>query len=53
MLRMGLCGLGKKLVLAHLFSSDSHYQGPDFHALTNYFYRNQIWSVRCVLGVNN
>lgn len=29
--------------------SDSHYQGPDFRAFTNCFYRNQVWGVRRVL----
>lgn len=28
--------------------SDSHYQGPDFRAFTNCFYRNQVWGVRRV-----
>lgn len=30
--------------------TDSHYQGPDFRAFTNCFYRNQVWGVRRVLG---
>lgn len=29
--------------------TDSHYQGPDYRAFTNCFYRNQIWGVRRVL----
>lgn len=33
--------------------TDSHYQGPDFRAFTSCFYRNQVWGVRRVLGVNN
>lgn len=33
--------------------TDSHYQGPDYRAFTNCFYRNQVWGVRRVLGANN
>lgn len=29
--------------------SDSHYQGPDYRAFTNCFYRNQVWGIRRVL----
>jgi hypothetical protein len=32
--------------------TDSHYQGPDYRAFTNCFYRNQVWGVRRVLGAN-
>lgn len=32
--------------------TDSHYQGPDYRAFTNCFYRNQVWGVRRVLGNN-
>lgn len=33
--------------------TDSHYQGPDYRAFTNCFYRNQVWGVRRVIGANN
>ncbi|WP_158649349.1 hypothetical protein [Aquella oligotrophica] len=33
--------------------TDSHYQGPDYRAFTECFYKAQVWGVRRVLGVNN
>lgn len=38
--------------LGNWIITDSHYQGPDFRASTNCFYRNQVWGVRRVLGAN-
>jgi hypothetical protein len=36
--------------LGNWIISDSHYQGPDFRAFTNCFYRNQVWGVRRVIS---
>lgn len=32
--------------------ADSHYQGPDFRAFTQCFYRTQVWGVRRVIGAS-
>lgn len=36
--------------LGNWIIADSHYQGPDFRAFTQCFYRTQVWGVRRVIG---